>query len=166
MAVLASQIVRAVLQELLLQTSEEPIQQIDAQDVLFYMNNYMLDLDANGVSLGYTFLDSLDDPLTVPDGAIRGIIANVAVEVATQFGMPVSPSLSFRAAESIKTLYKLGVSVRPTEYGPTVPRGSGNEDNNVFETDHFYPETQDQILGETGGNIGLEVNTNDDNGSS
>lgn len=157
-----SQVVRAILQELLLQSSEEAIQAIDAQDVIFAMNNYMLDLDANGVHLGYTAVDDLSDQITVQDGAIRGMIANVAVEVATQFGMPVAPSLSFKAADSIKTLYKLGVSIIPTEYPGNLPIGSGNEDDGDYTTSHFYPELQDEILGETGGKIGLEENTNDD----
>ena len=70
----AAQIVRSALQEISVQADEADIQPSEAQDAIFAMNNFMLDLDANGVSLGYTVVSDLGDDITIPAGAIQGLI--------------------------------------------------------------------------------------------
>jgi len=50
-------------------------------DYIFALNNYMTALEAEGVSLGYTVVANLSDAVTVPTGALRGIIANMALRL-------------------------------------------------------------------------------------
>ena len=77
-----AQVAKASLQRILVQASEAPLEPDEYQDYIFALNNYMAQLDAQGVMLGYTVVDSLGDEVTVPTGALRGIIANMAIEVA------------------------------------------------------------------------------------
>ena len=126
----AAQVVKASLQRILVQASEAPIQADEAQDFIFAMNNYMLALDAEGISLGYTVVANLGDEITVPVGALRGMIANLAIEVAPDYNGEVSAGLQKAAIEGM-----------------------------VRGTSHFYPDSEATILAETTGSIGLEDDT-------
>jgi len=49
-----AQVAKASLQRILVQASESSLEPDEYQDFIFAMNNYMSQLDAQGVSLGYT----------------------------------------------------------------------------------------------------------------
>ena len=49
-----AQVAKASLQRILVQASEAELEPDEYQDFIFAMNNFMLSLDADGVSLGYT----------------------------------------------------------------------------------------------------------------
>jgi hypothetical protein len=101
------------------------------------MNDYMAALYADGIRLGYTDVDNLADEMTVPAGAIRGIIANMAIEVSPDYGGSVSPALVQQAREGKATLRKLGQVIIKTSYPETLPLGSGSEDY-TLRTTQFY----------------------------
>lgn len=158
MAVTAAQVLKASLQSILVQASEAPLEADEYQDTIFAMNNFMFDLAANGVNLGYTEVSDLADEITIPTGALRGLIANVAIEMAPEFGGVISEALAVRATSGIKTMRHLGLTLGPSAYPYTLPRGSGNEGNYSW-TDHFYPDLEATILAEASGSIGLESGT-------
>ena len=156
----AAQVVKAIGQEILVQGSEAPLEADEAQDIIFAMNLYMAAQDANGIHLGYTVVDTLNDVITIPMGALQGLIANVAIMVAPQFGAGarVDAALIAKAKLGLNAMRKLGVTIAPMSYPDTLPVGSGNE-GNWPNNWHFYPETADTALTETGNNIALETNT-------
>ncbi len=156
----ASQVVKASLQRILVQASDAPIEADEAQDFIFAMNNFMLDLDASGISLGYTEVSSLGDEITIPTGALRGLIANMAIEVAPDYGGEISQGLQVAALEGMKTMRRLGRFIVSSTLPSTLPIGSGNEWG-AGRRSHFYPDQEAHILAETAGAIGLEVNTNE-----
>lgn len=129
------------------------------QDAIFAMNNYMLALDAQGVTLGYTEIENLGDDITIPVGALRGLIGNLAIEVAPDYGGIVTPALQLQAKVGYEAMLRLGNRLGVTHYPSTLPLGSGNEDTTYLNR-HFYPETEAAILAETTGSISLEQNTN------
>lgn len=155
----AAQVIKAALQRILVQDSEAPLQADEYQDSIFALNNLMLAYDAQGITLGYTEVGSLGDDITVPTGALRGVIANLAIEMAPDFSGIITDGLVRAANEGLVAMRKLGVIVGATQYPSTLPFGSGNDDGS-FDTSHFYPDLEAQILAETTGAIGLEVNTN------
>lgn len=160
----AAQVTKAILQTLLVQDSEATLQPDEFQDTIFAMNNFMLALDAEGVSLGYTEVSNLGDEITIPTGALRGLIYNVAIEMAPQFNAPITPGITNAATAGMDAMRQLGQIIVATQFPGTLPVGSGNEG---FHRDrHFYPDLEAEILAETSGAIGLEVNTNEvaDNG--
>lgn len=154
-----AQVVKASLQQIVVQASEAKIEASDAQDFIFAMNNYMLDLDAKGVTLGYTVVDDLGDDITIPTGALRGLIMNMAIEMAPQYLAPVTRELALAAKEGLSTMRTLGLVTPQTHFPSTLPRGSGNEDSSGMRFNHFYPDQEAEILAETTGAIGLETDT-------
>ncbi len=56
-----AQVAKASLQRILVQASEAPLEPDEYQDFIFSMNNYMFQLDAQGVQLGYTEVSNLGD---------------------------------------------------------------------------------------------------------
>ena len=156
-----SQLAKASLQRILVQASEADLEPDEYQDFIFAMNNYMLALDAEGVTLGYTEVSGLGDDVTIPVGALRGLIANMAIEVSPDYNGTISQGLVIAAAEGLKVMRRLGQSITPTRYPSTLPIGSGNEGCHYGGLySHFYDVDEDSILAETTGAISLESNTN------
>jgi hypothetical protein len=124
------------------------------------MNNYMSELDASGVQLGYTTVSDLGDEVTIPTGALRGLIANMAVEVAPDYNGVISAGLAKAARDGFNTMRLIGQSMGKSRYPCTLPIGSGNENNDFGLSGHFFPDQESSILAETTGAIALETNTN------
>jgi hypothetical protein len=154
----AGQLVTQILNEILVRESESPMQADEVQDVIFNMNVYMLAQSANGINLGYTAVADTGDTITVPDGALMGIIANVAIMMAPTFSATISPGLIAKAKVGMMAMRKLGVSMSEAEYPSILPIGSGNEGSD-YDHDRFYPDQEATILQESGGSIGLEDST-------
>lgn len=153
-----AQVAKASLQRILVQEVEASLEPSEYQDWIFACNNYMAALDADGVALGYTEVSDLGDDITVPTGALRGIIANVAIEVAPDYNGVVSPALISAASEGERVMRKLALTLRQTAYPSTLPRGSGNYQR-FDEFDLYYPELEAEILAESTGAILLEEDT-------
>jgi len=154
-----AQVAKASLQRILVQASEAPLEADEYQDFIFAMNNYMLALDAQGVHLGYTAVSNLADQVTVPLGALRGVIANLAIEVAPDFGGVVTDALVLQAREGLQAMRMLGQTIGGTRMPSTLPIGSGNTDTGYGWSWNFYPDSEDSILAETIGTIALESST-------
>ncbi len=157
----AEQVVRSALQEILVQAADSPIEADEGRDAIFAMNNYMFALDAKGVSLGYTEVSTLGQDITIPPGAIEGLVFNLAIRLAKQFNKPVTADLAIKAADGLKAMRILGQRMGRMSYGSTLPVGSGNYEY-ANRGDHFYPSEQQDILAETTGAIGLETGTEDE----
>lgn len=151
----AAQVIRAILQEILVQASEQDLEPAETSDTIFEMNNFMFELDANGVKLGYTEVTSLSDLITIPAGAISGLIKNVALRIAPQFDRPVPMGLIEQARRGLKVMNTLGINLSAMQFPSTLPIGSGNEFDD-FNFNHFFPELDDSILDESNNNILLE----------
>ena len=154
----AGTLVKQILNEINVRESEAPLQADETQDTIFNMNSYMLAQAANGIDLGYTAVSDLGDTVTVPDGALMGIVANVAIMMAPTFGKQVSQALVVKAKTGLAAMRKLGVTITASNYPAILPIGSGNEDDDSYNS-KFYPDQDSTILGETGGAIGLETGT-------
>ena len=146
-----AQVAKASLQRILVQASESPLEPAEYQDYIFALNNYMTQLDAQGVQLG--------DSVTVPAGALRGIIANMAIEVSPDYGGVISQGLIAAAREGLHTMRTIGQTMGISHPPSTLPIGSGNEGQGFGLSGHFYADQEAQILAETTGAIGLETST-------
>lgn len=156
-----AQVAKAALQRILVQASEAPLEADEYQDFIFAMNNYMAMLDAAGISLGYTVVNDLADEVTIPTGALRGLIANLAIEVSPDYGGIVSDGLVKAAREGLQVMRMIGQHMGSTKYPSTLPIGSGNEGSSSYGyPGSFFPDSEAEILAETTGAIGLEINTN------
>jgi hypothetical protein len=155
-----AQVANAALKRILVQAADAPLEADEYQDFIFALNNYMLALDAEGITLGFTEVSDLGDEVTIPTGALRGVIANMAIEVAPDYNGTISPALVTAAAQGLQAMRIIGQTISPTSYPSTLPIGSGNEGANTFNTSRFYDGANEaEILAETTGSISLESNT-------
>lgn len=155
----AAQVLKAALQRILVQASESELQADEYSDAMFAMNNLMAEYDADGISLGYTEVSTLADPITIPTGALRGLIANLAVEISPDYNGNVTAALADAARMGKNTMRKLALNIPDTAYPSTLPIGSGNEGCGSDFNSSFYPDLEAEILAEATGSIGLESGT-------
>lgn len=158
MAETAGSVIKSALQEILVQASEAPLEPDETIDALLYMNRFMAAQAANGIALGYTEVDDTSDVITIPGGAIEGLVFNLAMKLAPQFGKVVDVTLARNAKDALATMRNIAVKVGRAQFPNTLPRGSGNEDDGVRQ-DQFYPDHGGQILTEQTGPILLEDDT-------
>ena len=161
MAETAGSIIKDALQEIVVQGSEAPVEQADAQTAVRYLNRMMATFDAEGIDLGYTEVDGFADAITVAAGAIEGIVFNLAVRLWAQYNDGALPpdDIVAKAIAGKEAMRAIAVTIGATEYPDTLPIGSGNEGDNSSTNSHFYSDLQDDILAESTGSIGLEENT-------
>jgi hypothetical protein len=156
-------IIKSALQEINVQASEAPIEADEAQTAILYLNRMMFKFAAQGINLGYTKVSNLADDVTVADGAMDGIVKNLALSLQPQFtseDTPINPLLVQQAKEGLDVMRQLSVfSIGPSFFPSTLPVGSGNEDDTGLGADRFYTEPQEQIETEQGGFISVETNT-------
>ena len=149
----ANSVITDILQEVLVQASEQPIESVDFQFVVRYMNRYMAQL-AVTTPLGYTVVSKASDPITIPDGAINGLVFNVALKILNSFDIDVGPTLFESAKDSLNAMRKISRNKASTKHPSTLPIGSGNEC--YRNSSKFYAAEEDTLLTEQAGNILLE----------
>jgi len=151
----AGQVVKAILQEILTQATEADLEPSEIQDTIFAMNNYMTAEAVNGIDLGYTVVSSVSDEITVPAGALQGIIANMAIVMAPQFDAEITASLAEKARTGLNAMRKLGITLNPMSFPNTLPVGAGNE-GDQYTQDHFFTGPDTSILTEGDNTILVE----------
>jgi hypothetical protein len=119
--------------------ADASMQPEDSTDFIFLLNNYLSALEADGLNLGYTVVVNLSDEVTVPPGAVLGIIYNMAVLSCPSYGGTASPEVIAGAEKGLKTIRRLCVVPIAAVNPSTLPRGNGNYSWN--NTD-FYPGTE------------------------
>ena len=154
----AQTIINDALQEILVQASEQPIQTVDFQTARRYLNRMMNTVPFT--RLGYTNITNPSDLVTIPDAAVEGVVYNLAKRMLSSYDMPLTQELLMNANNGLREIRRLTIKVLPTRHPCTLPIGSGNEQENTFNNQHFYSCSDDEINLEQGGSILLESNTN------
>ena len=143
----AQSIIDDSLQAILVQASEQPIEPVDFQTARRYLNRMMATTPYN--NLGYTIVTQPNDPITL------------AVNMLATYDMPLTAELNANAKDGLQEIRRIAVTVQPTAFPCTLPIGSGNEQENTFNNNHFYPCPDDELLTEREGAILLESNTHE-----
>ena len=151
----AKDVINDTLQELIVQANEQAIEAVEFNTAVRYMNRMMAEFAADGIPLGYSQVSNAADPITIPAGAINGLIYNLALHLATTYDVPVGPELAVKAASAKNVMIKIASQISPTSYPGTLPIGSGNEGDAVYD-DKFYTDPIDTVNTELGGVVGLE----------
>jgi predicted urease superfamily metal-dependent hydrolase len=142
----AGAIIRDALTELTVQAQEQTLPAVDLNTGIRYLNRMMAAYYAVGVKLGYTKVNSPNDVVTVPEGVNEGMVFNLAMRLASGYDIPVSQSLVRSANESLKTMEIIGVKIGNSNFGGTLPIGSGNEGSSgSYLRNPFYPDCCEDI---------------------
>lgn len=154
----AAVIVQDALADISVRAAELPLTADEISTGIRYLNRLMGRLDASGISLGFTTITAPNQAVTVPDGAVDGVVANLSVALAPQFKKQISQELALRARDGLNAMRVIAVGIGAAEFPSTLPRGSGNE-TETFNSQHFYDDLQSGLLTETDGTITLEEGT-------
>lgn len=109
-----------------MQADEAPLEASETQDAIDVLNDYMASLEVRGVVLGYTPVTGVSDFVTIPDGAVQGVVDNLAILCAPDFDGTVSEALVASASIGMDALRRLGRTEMVTQYPRTLPRGQGH----------------------------------------
>lgn len=138
----ASYIAEKALKRILVQAADSGLEADETEDFYDSMNDYMSMLESRGIVLGYTTVSNPADYVTVPDGAVMGIIANMAIKVSPDYGGTVSPALILEARQGMSAMRTLGRNQISTSYPATLPSGAYNN--------RFYTEPVSAVLSLSG----------------
>lgn len=153
----ASQVIVSSLQAILVQGASQPIQTEDFQSARAYLNRMMSTAPYN--KLGYTQVTNPNDLITIPDGALEGVIFNLAVKLLATYDMPLTTELNLNAKDGLKEIRRIAIVTLPTAMPCTLPIGSGNEQRNSYINNNYYACPDAEVLSEQGGSILLETDT-------
>jgi len=142
------EVVTDALEEILAQSSEEPIAAADGQTGIRYLNDMLTMWELLGVNLGFTKVENMGDYITVDDGALFGIKKLLAISLAPKFNAEVSPLLLREAKQGWEAIEDLTFNITAIEYPSTLPIGSGNSlgYGNNRNISQYYPEYEEAIL--------------------
>mgnify|MGYP003637400058 CR=1 FL=1 len=144
-ATTAVELANSALKRILVQGDDDSLDPSDYADFYRSMNNFMAAQEACGTILGYTPVTQGADPITVPAGAVMGIVANVAINVASDYNGTVSQSLVSEARMGLRAMRKLGYRRGQTSFPSNLPIGSGNDGFSV-RSQTLYGRTSSGLL--------------------
>lgn len=136
---------------------KDPSQELSSEDAttgIRYLNDMMLALaDHDGVSLGYTIVSASTDEVTTPDWTHGMMRANLAVQMADEFGKTITAGLA-----ALADLYLKGVKGRMMVFDRPhlpdgLPTGQGNSAygyNYGVNNNFFYDEGKDALRDDLG----------------
>lgn len=145
----ADTVIKDAYELLIAHNGEEPLEDVDAQAGIRWLNRMMDYLYAKGIDLGYTDVENISDTIVVPAGSIVGIISNLAVFLHPTLykNQPISPILISMANEGMQAIRNLTVDVVASQFPDTLPRGSGQDLPGSCQS-HFYTDLEDTIMDE------------------
>jgi len=136
----AGDVISGALKLILVEAGDSALEPDEYADGLTALNDFMAGLESDGLRLGYARVCNIADIVSLPDGAIRAVKANLALDLAPQFGGKVSATLIKQANEGMNTLRKIGVRIGQALLPPSLPMGTANYCYNTYSTESPYAE--------------------------
>lgn len=99
-----AQVIRTALGHLGVQDPRQPVKAEDARDCMEGMNNMIRRWEADGVSIGWQDVTSVDDEMPVPPEAIEAIGFNLAVKMRAHFRAVLEVDVVTFAAQGLSAL--------------------------------------------------------------
>ena len=140
----ARQIIEDAMSLITIFPDESTIEDSEMQLIRRELNRMMYEWETQGIMLGWTEITSVTEEVTVTPAAINGIIANLAVMIAPNFGFPSTPadqvifqSVIGRAIAGKRNIRNIAVEMYPADFPSTLPQGSG-QDYDYHTNDTYY----------------------------
>ncbi len=138
MAQSALKIIKDAMSKINMYPDEASIPASEAEHIKRALNFMMADWETKGWKLGFTEIDSTSEPVTVPNGALKAIIYNLAAEISPDYNEgEVSMQVGRIAKASLNTIRRMTVKLPVVALPDTLPIGSGNYDGIAY-TDNYY----------------------------
>ena len=153
----AGEVINDILLDVVVLGADADMDPSETASTLRYINRYMFMLASKGINLGFTKITSVTDTITIADGAILGLIKNVAMLIAPQYGAIITAEYRLNALDALDAMRNSGTAIIASKMPCTLPVGSGNDSD--FNDNKFYTCPADEILTETDRSILLEADT-------
>ena len=85
------------------------------------LNTMMSRWEANGTALGWSAVSSLSDPIPAPDEALECIAYNLAIKLAPEYGVAITPEIATAAADGLAALRRDVLSANPLHLRARLP---------------------------------------------
>lgn len=158
MTITAIDIINRALSKLGVKRAGVELTEEEINDSIDELNDMMLEIDATGVKLGYTIVSDKTDVITAPDWAYGAIRSNLAVRMAHDFDIAITPALAQQAEASWEAVLQRVVEVGPVQFPDIMPIGSGNE---YWNYERFFKDTyRNDLRTGSGGTLTDEENIN------
>jgi hypothetical protein len=155
----AGYVINKALLAILVQGADSEWEPDEYQDALDTFNDYMASLEDQGIRLGYRRVCNVADVVTIPDGAFRGIIANLAIELSSMFAGTVTLSLAKQAKDGMNAIRRVAIKSGQTRYPTTLPYGSGNNSlQGLGYSGAYYNENAFAVLSMSANRRETEIN--------
>ena len=136
----ATKIVTRALTRLGIKASETAIEPEELQDGLDLLNDMLSNWEEAGYNLGFSPVSNLTGEVRIPRGANQAVIDSLAIMMAPEYSRPISPALVASAKLSFANMVSANVFIGDVDYPSTLPRGSGNQCDDTWFDETFFPE--------------------------
>lgn len=134
----------------------------EVQDVITYMEDWLASENGLGGQLGYNFASDDYDPTDdsgLPDWAVKGVTASVAIYVCPYFDKPIHPGIQRNARTGMQTIKANTTAVKTVQRPNTFPYGSGN--NRLYSNKFYRKEDRIQTEADFLEDDGEDIITSD-----
>lgn len=100
----AIDILRDALGYLRVQDASAPVEDTDARDGLRALNMMLRRWEANGLTLGWSDISAPEDVLPLPAEAEEAVGYNLAVRLASRYGVDLTPDIAAMARDGLAAL--------------------------------------------------------------
>lgn len=137
----AQKIIDRAFSKIGVKAAETPLTAAEISDGLDSLNDLLSAWDATGVLKGVAPVESADTDLEEPRYATGAIKAHLAIILAGEYGVPLSPSLIGEADHFMRYLVTASTNLEDVAFPSTLPKGSGNRNDYGIGYDRdFFPE--------------------------
>ncbi len=138
-----SDLVYGAYQKLGIKPSDSSISAQELTDGIIVLNDMMMEYEAGGVLFGYSRIKDSADNVRIPEGTENGIKSQLALYLAPELGVEISPTLGIQLDTSITRMLRILSKPLNVKYPSTLPLGSGNDCNNyTIFNDRFFEENE------------------------
>lgn len=112
----------------------------EVQDVLGYLEDWMMAHNAVGKRIGYNQADGTVNPgddAGIPDWSVMGVTNSVAMMIAPYFEKQIHPGIAQSAMIGMQTITNKTIEVQPVQYPGRMPIGSAQR--GPFDQRYYHP---------------------------
>lgn len=102
--------------------ARQPVKPTDMETGIFALNGMVRRWEADGISLGWIPVENPSDEVSVPEEAEQAVAANLAVLLAPEYGVAISPIVASMATQGMNDIMRdqaIATPIRPILSAPT-----------------------------------------------
>ena len=106
----------------------DPLQSVKPQDMatgIEALNGMMQRIEADGIAVGWSPVANPSDDLPLPDEALQGIAANLAIVLSPEYGVTPLPTVQAMALQGMESLMRDVMVATPIQPILAIPRPEG-----------------------------------------